>query len=69
MAKYFSRTGPQLNFYKWGKNFKLIQSTSQDKRTILQFGKTFDPTCFIMDFGYPLTLLQAFSICLAVLHK
>lgn len=36
----------------------------EDKDFLLQLGKTTDD-CFNMDFAYPLSLLQAFAICIA----
>jgi excinuclease UvrABC nuclease subunit len=47
------------------KNFKLVRSNDNDKRTVLQFGRVVDRNVFVMDFAYPLTALQAFQICLS----
>ena len=45
------------------KNFQLV--TELDKDTVvLQFGKVGDNS-FTMDFTYPMSALQAFSICLS----
>jgi hypothetical protein len=58
------------------KNFQLVESTPNqvvatdmiqtdfDKEYILQMGKTTDD-CFNMDFKHPLSVLQAFAICVA----
>lgn len=47
------------------KNFKLAHH-EQPLKSILQFGRTNDRNKFILDFCYPLSPLQAFQICLAV---
>jgi tubby-related protein 1 len=51
------------------KNFKLCQTGISDENkhesTVLQFGRIKDRNEFILDFSYPLTPLQAFSIALA----
>ena len=58
------------------KNFQLVESTpaqfvttdmlqtDADKEYILQMGKTTED-CFNMDYKHPLSLLQAFAICIA----
>lgn len=58
------------------KNFQLVESTpaevvttdmlqiDADKEYVLQMGKTTED-CFNMDFKNPLSLLQAFAICIA----
>jgi hypothetical protein len=43
---------------------ELMQADDASKEYILQLGKTTED-CFNMDFRYPLSLLQAFSICIA----
>ncbi len=45
------------------KNFQLVSPDDHD-RVVLQFGKTGRDT-FTMDFQWPLSPLQAFSICLS----
>lgn len=45
------------------KNFQLVSPDDHDT-VVLQFGRTGKDT-FTMDFQYPLTPLQAFSICLS----
>ena len=45
------------------KNFQLVTADNPDA-VVLQFGKTSD-TCFTCDFSWPLSPLQAFSICLS----
>ena len=56
------------------KNFQLVESAPQDSRVtqtpdgdkefLMQMGKTTDD-CYNMDFKHPLSLLQAFAICVA----
>jgi len=49
------------------KNFQLVQA--EDPETVvLQFGRTAKDT-FTMDYSYPLTLVQAFGICLTSLES
>lgn len=45
------------------KNFQLVSPDDQE-RVVLQFGRV-DKDLFSMDFQYPLSPLQAFSICLS----
>lgn len=45
------------------KNFQLVNPEDQE-RVVLQFGRV-DKDLFSMDFQYPLSPLQAFSICLS----
>jgi tubby-related protein 1 len=45
------------------KNFQLV-ATSDPETVVLQFGKVSE-SCFTCDFSWPLTPLQAFSICLS----
>jgi len=47
------------------KNFKLVRSDDGTQRTVLQFGRVLDRNLFVMDFGFPLSALQAFAICLS----
>jgi hypothetical protein len=45
------------------KNFQLVTTNDPDT-VVLQFGKISD-TCFTCDFSWPLSPVQAFSICLS----
>lgn len=45
------------------KNFQMIQGSNYDE-VLLQFGRV-DENKFTMDYTHPLTLLQAFGICLS----
>jgi hypothetical protein len=47
------------------KNFKLTQSNDENKKSILQFGRVGDRHVFVLDFSYPLSPFQAFTICLS----
>ena len=47
------------------KNFKLVRVNDPEKRTVLQFGRVMDRNVFVMDFAWPLSAAQAFSICLS----
>jgi hypothetical protein len=56
------------------KNFRLVRSvpdpTSKTpgatiQHTVLQFGRVLDRNVFVMDYGYPLSALSAFAICLS----
>ena len=63
--------GHTLNFRgrvteKSVKNFQLKCNDLSGEDTVLQFGRV-DKNRFTMDFGYPLSPLQAFAICLASL--
>ena len=40
------------------------ENSTAAKRVILQQGKV-GPHCFNMDYAYPLSMLQAFAICLS----
>lgn len=49
------------------KNFQLVASTengSEQENVVLQFGKV-GKDVFTMDYGYPISAFQAFSICLS----
>ena len=35
------------------------------QKTVLQFGRVLDRNVFIMDYGYPLSAVAAFAICLS----
>jgi len=63
--------GHTLNFRgrvteKSVKNFQIKCNDISGEDTVLQFGRV-DKNKFTMDFGYPLSPLQAFAICLASL--
>ena len=47
------------------KNFKLVRVNDGEKKTVLQFGRVMDRNVFVMDFAWPLSAFQAFSICLS----
>jgi len=47
------------------KNFKLVKDLDLEKHTILQFGRTKKRDIYIMDVQYPLSIMQAFSICMS----
>jgi len=48
------------------KNFKLVRvNDTEEKKTVLQFGRVLDRNVFVMDFAWPLSAFQAFSICLS----
>ena len=49
------------------KNFQLVHEDEDDK-IILQFGKV-GKDAFTMDFQWPMSALQAFSICLAAFDR
>lgn len=46
------------------KNFQLMEEGDPSERVVLQYGKT-GKDMFSMDYAYPLTALQAFSICMS----
>ena len=46
------------------KNFQISCPKETGEQTILQFGRV-KKNVFTLDFGYPLSALQAFSICLS----
>jgi tubby-related protein 1 len=54
----FVESGPQDN------SGPQASRADEDKDYLLQLGKTTDD-CFNMDFTHPLSLLQAFAICVA----
>ena len=56
------------------KNFRLVRSVPDPnsktpgatiQHTVLQFGRVLDRNVFVMDYGYPLSALSAFAICLS----
>lgn len=56
------------------KNFRIVRTVPDPNsktpgatttQTVLQFGRVLDRNIFICDFGYPLSPLAAFQICLS----
>ncbi len=46
------------------KNFQLVDSSDPTEQVLLQFGRV-QKDKFTMDFSHPLSVFQAFSICLS----
>ncbi|MDD4930631.1 MAG: hypothetical protein PHG66_00560 [Candidatus Colwellbacteria bacterium] len=55
------------------KNFKLNRTYTENgiskTTTILQFGRVLTRRIFVMDYGYPMSPLMAFGICLSAIQK
>jgi hypothetical protein len=53
------------------KNFQIYskdENENENEDLIMQFGRTSDE-CFILDFKYPFSILQAFAIALSSIDK